>query len=46
MKLTTKGLKIKFFIAGISLLKGSLFQGFHVLPTGGSITYGVKNGYY
>jgi hypothetical protein len=31
MKLTTEGLRIKFFIAGISLLKGSLCRGFNVL---------------
>jgi hypothetical protein len=31
IKLTTEGLRIKFFIAGILLLKGSLYRGFSVL---------------
>jgi hypothetical protein len=30
-KLTTQGLKIKFFIAGILLLKGSLYRVFSVI---------------
>jgi hypothetical protein len=30
MKLPTVGLRIKFFIVGLLLLKGSLFQGFNV----------------
>jgi hypothetical protein len=31
IKSTLKGFRIKFFIAGILLLKGSLYQGFSVL---------------
>jgi predicted membrane protein len=31
MKLTTEGLESKFLIAGILLLKGSLYRGFTVL---------------
>jgi hypothetical protein len=31
MKLAIEELKIKFFIAGTSLLKGSLYQGFSVI---------------
>jgi hypothetical protein len=36
IKSTTEGLEIKFFIAGILLLEGSLYRGFSVLVEMGS----------